>query len=108
MWNMVAYFTAHTFSLDCFPSVSLATPCFTKIGCWAYIRSVSSALRWLRNIGAAPVLGLLAGVLRAEMLAGGPCHQEILMARDLPRVRLWVGNALRGLIPAHWVGEGVA
>lgn len=52
--------------------------------------------------------GLLAGVLRAEMLAGGQCREEILMARDLPRVRLWVGNALRGLIPAHWVGEGVA
>jgi 4-amino-4-deoxychorismate lyase len=44
--------------------------------------------------------GLLPGVLRAELA----CPQEVLMARDLPRVRLWVGNALRGLIPAVWTG----
>jgi 4-amino-4-deoxychorismate lyase len=44
--------------------------------------------------------GLLPGVLRAEMA----CPEEVLMADDLPRVRLWVGNALRGLIPAVWVG----
>ena len=40
--------------------------------------------------------GLLPGVLRAEL--GYP--EEILPAGDLPNVRLWVGNALRGLIPA--------
>ena len=40
--------------------------------------------------------GLLPGVLRAEL--GYP--EEILPAADLPNVRLWVGNALRGLIPA--------
>jgi 4-amino-4-deoxychorismate lyase len=40
--------------------------------------------------------GLLPGVLRAEL---GP-PEEILPAGDLPNVRLWVGNALRGLIPA--------
>jgi 4-amino-4-deoxychorismate lyase len=40
--------------------------------------------------------GLLPGVLRAEL----GCPEEVLMAEDLPRVRLWVGNALRGLIPA--------
>jgi 4-amino-4-deoxychorismate lyase len=28
--------------------------------------------------------------------------EEVLMVRDLPRVRLWVGNALRGLAPAVW------
>ncbi len=44
--------------------------------------------------------GLLPGVLRAEMAV----RQEVLMAEDLPSVRLWVGNALRGLIPAVWVG----
>lgn len=43
--------------------------------------------------------GLLPGVLRAEL--GVP--EEVLLARDLPRVRLWVGNSLRGLIPAVWV-----
>lgn len=40
--------------------------------------------------------GLLPGVLRAEMR----CPEEVLMAADLPKVRLWVGNAVRGLIPA--------
>lgn len=44
--------------------------------------------------------GLLPGVLRAALA----CPQEVLMASDLPRVRLWVGNALRGLIPALWQG----
>lgn len=48
--------------------------------------------------------GLLPGVLRGTMLARGQCHEEILLAEDLPRVRLWVGNALRGLIPAQWHG----
>ena len=44
--------------------------------------------------------GLLPGVLRAELA----CPEEVLLAEDLPRVRLWVGNALRGLIPAIVVG----
>ncbi|AWD22808.1 aminotransferase class IV [Fuscovulum blasticum] len=44
--------------------------------------------------------GLLPGVLRAELA----CPEEVLSAEDLPRVRLWVGNALRGLIPAVWAG----
>ncbi len=44
--------------------------------------------------------GLLPGVLRAEMA----CREEVLLARDLASVRLWVGNALRGLIPAVWTG----
>jgi 4-amino-4-deoxychorismate lyase len=42
--------------------------------------------------------GLLPGVLRASL--GVP--EEILLAEDLPNLRLWVGNALRGLIPAVW------
>ena len=44
--------------------------------------------------------GLLPGVLRAEL----SCPEEILLADDLPHVRFWVGNALRGLIPAVWGG----
>ena len=43
--------------------------------------------------------GLLPGVLRAEMAV----PEELLLARDLPQVRLWVGNSLRGLIPATYV-----
>ncbi|WP_435532698.1 aminotransferase class IV family protein [Tabrizicola flagellatus] len=44
--------------------------------------------------------GLLPGVLRAEL----SCPEEVLGAEDLGAVRLWVGNALRGLIPAVWTG----
>ena len=44
--------------------------------------------------------GLLPGVLRAELAF----PEEVLRARDLPKVRLWVGNSLRGLIPAVWGG----
>lgn len=48
--------------------------------------------------------GLLPGVLRAELLGQGMCREEVLSVGDLPRVRLWIGNALRGLIPAEWRG----
>jgi 4-amino-4-deoxychorismate lyase len=44
--------------------------------------------------------GCLPGVLRAEMLAKGQAREGVLTAADLPRARLWVGNSLRGLIPA--------
>ena len=47
--------------------------------------------------------GLLPGVLRAELAV----PEEVLLAQDLPRVRLWVGNALRGLIPAIWAGSEI-
>ena len=47
--------------------------------------------------------GLLPGVLRAELLALGRCREAALAARDLPKVRLWLGNSLRGLIPAVFV-----
>ena len=50
--------------------------------------------------------GLLPGVLRAQMLASGQAREEIVQAADLPRLRLWVGNSLRGLIPALFVGLG--
>jgi len=44
--------------------------------------------------------GLLPGVLRAEIA----CPEAVLLADDLPSVRLWVGNALRGLMPAAVAG----
>jgi 4-amino-4-deoxychorismate lyase len=47
--------------------------------------------------------GCLPGVLRAEMLATGQAREGVLQAADLPRARLWVGNSLRGLIPATLV-----
>ena len=43
--------------------------------------------------------GLLPGVLRADLAA----PEEILLARDLAHVRLWVGNSLRGLIPCSFI-----
>lgn len=42
--------------------------------------------------------GVLPGVLRAEMAVG----EEVLLAEDLPKTRLWLGNALRGLFPARF------
>jgi 4-amino-4-deoxychorismate lyase len=45
--------------------------------------------------------GLLPGVLRGEMLARGACREAVLTPADLADARLWVGNALRGLIPAR-------
>jgi 4-amino-4-deoxychorismate lyase len=47
--------------------------------------------------------GCLPGCLRAEMLAAGHCRESVLPLADLARVRLWVGNALRGLSPARLV-----
>lgn len=47
--------------------------------------------------------GLLPGVLRAEWIACG-VREAMLMADDLPHVRLWVGNSLRGMILAVWTG----
>ena len=46
--------------------------------------------------------GLLPGVLRAEMLGLGQCREAPLEVENLADVRLWVGNSLRGLIPAVW------
>jgi 4-amino-4-deoxychorismate lyase len=45
--------------------------------------------------------GLLPGVLRAELLARGKAREARLGIADLARGRLFVGNALRGLIPAR-------
>lgn len=47
--------------------------------------------------------GCLPGVLRAELLDSGEAREEVLPASRLRDARLWVGNALRGLIPARYV-----
>lgn len=44
--------------------------------------------------------GCLPGCLRAELLDEGAAREEVLLAADLPHVQLWMGNSLRGLIPA--------
>jgi 4-amino-4-deoxychorismate lyase len=46
--------------------------------------------------------GALPGVLRAALAV----PEEVLEARDLPAVRLWLGNAVRGLGPALFRRSG--
>lgn len=45
--------------------------------------------------------GCLPGILRAELLASGRAREAIVTPEDLLRARLFMGNALRGLIPAR-------
>jgi len=45
--------------------------------------------------------GLLPGVLRADLLAKGRAVEAEVMPDDLAKGDLFVGNALRGLIPAR-------
>lgn len=45
--------------------------------------------------------GCLPGILRGGLLATGETREAVLRAEDLPRARLWMGNSLRGLIPAQ-------
>lgn len=48
--------------------------------------------------------GCLPGVLRAELLAGGKAREGLLTGADLARAQLYLGNSLRGLIPARLSG----
>ena len=48
-------------------------------------------------------LGLLPGVLRASLLSEGRAVEVELRIGDLER-GFWIGNALRGLIPARPLG----
>lgn len=45
--------------------------------------------------------GCLPGILRGSLLATGAAREAVLRGDDLPRARLWMGNSLRGLIPAQ-------
>ncbi|MEZ5777971.1 MAG: aminotransferase class IV [Paracoccaceae bacterium] len=45
--------------------------------------------------------GCLPGILRADLIAAGRASEAVLTEAHLPRARLWMGNALRGLIPAR-------
>ncbi|HEY4126341.1 MAG TPA: aminodeoxychorismate synthase component I [Rhizomicrobium sp.] len=45
--------------------------------------------------------GLLNGCLRQELLASGACEERVLFPTDLKNAELFLGNSLRGLIPAH-------
>lgn len=48
--------------------------------------------------------GLLPGIFREEMLAEGRAREAVLPDQLLEKVRLYVANSLRGLIPALWIG----
>jgi 4-amino-4-deoxychorismate lyase len=45
--------------------------------------------------------GCLPGCLRADLLDTGQAREAVLSFAALPRARLWLGNSLRGLIPAE-------
>ncbi len=49
--------------------------------------------------------GLLPGTLRGQLLAQGRAREHILIltAADLVTGRLFMGNSLRGLVPAQFV-----
>ena len=47
--------------------------------------------------------GCLPGILRAELLGAGKAREGLLTGADLTRAQLYLGNSLRGLIPARIV-----
>jgi para-aminobenzoate synthetase / 4-amino-4-deoxychorismate lyase len=48
--------------------------------------------------------GLLPGTLRAELLASGRAVEQVLRLADLAAAEaIWLGNSLRGLMPAQWI-----
>lgn len=62
---------------------------------------------FLRRGGAllTPALGcgLLPGVLRASLLAGGAAREAVLTREDLAGGELFMGNSVRGLVPARLI-----
>jgi para-aminobenzoate synthetase/4-amino-4-deoxychorismate lyase len=50
--------------------------------------------------------GLLAGVLRSELLSRGEVSERVITRTDLKRARqLWFANSVRGLIPARLLAD---
>jgi para-aminobenzoate synthetase / 4-amino-4-deoxychorismate lyase len=49
--------------------------------------------------------GLLPGTLRARLIAEGQAREAVLTPADLERGTLFLGNALRGLMPARLLGQ---
>tara|TARA_B100002051_G_C16686755_1_gene613062 strand:+ start:1045 stop:1359 length:315 start_codon:yes stop_codon:yes gene_type:complete len=45
--------------------------------------------------------GLLPGILREEMLETGAAREAVLQPEDLAQGEVFMGNSLRGLIPAQ-------
>ncbi len=50
--------------------------------------------------------GLLPGTLRAELIATGKAQERVLTLADLHAAEaIFLGNSVRGLVPAQWVKE---
>ncbi|QQR39074.1 aminodeoxychorismate synthase component I [Devosia rhizoryzae] len=50
--------------------------------------------------------GLLPGTLRAELIARGEVVERVLTLADLGHAEaIYLGNSVRGLIPAHWIKD---
>ncbi|WP_224704222.1 aminodeoxychorismate synthase component I [Devosia aquimaris] len=48
--------------------------------------------------------GLLPGTLRAELIASGRAVEQVLHLADLETAdAIWLGNSVRGLLPAQWI-----
>ncbi|MDB5588740.1 MAG: pabB [Devosia sp.] len=49
--------------------------------------------------------GLLPGTMRAELIATGGAREHTLTLSDLETAPIFLGNSVRGLIPAQWIKE---
>lgn len=50
--------------------------------------------------------GLLPGTLRAELIATGRAHEQVLRLADLEAAEaIWLGNSVRGLLRAQWIRD---
>lgn len=50
--------------------------------------------------------GLLPGTLRAELIAAGKAVEQVLTLADLEAAEaIFLGNSVRGLIPANWIKD---
>jgi 4-amino-4-deoxychorismate lyase len=64
--------------------------------------TITSLFLWRDHLLWTPPLasGALPGVLRAKLLATGRAREAVLRWEDITEGRLFLGNALRGLLPA--------
>lgn len=65
--------------------------------------TITNVFLWRDNLLWTPPLrcGALPGVLRAKLLATGRAREAVLRWSDLAEGRFFLGNALRGLVPAE-------
>lgn len=65
--------------------------------------TITNVFLWRDNLLWTPPLGCgaLPGVLRAKLIATGRAREAVLRWSDLTEGRFFLGNALRGLVPAE-------